>query len=273
MEGKFMDAMHKGFKAFDDKNTGRFQSLEDKLNELQAKHDLLQADVNSNRTKVASNLEQLGKGLVVASNTVPTPQTRSANNFERAVDVTVIKINTASEVGKEDIMDIIVPWLAQCHLSPDQVDLTGQAVSKFFTLQFKGARGLAAERVTDALKGLWVDGKRQDFVVTSPTNKQIKVFIGPDKNAKTIKQETSSARLMHNIKAVHPERHVHVDRNQAKVFIDWIPAVQVVATGPTDPVQLVWNKHPAVAELHIKKDEVETVFFTDARSNTNVGWV
>ena len=75
-------------------------------------------------------------------------------------------------------------WLTDAAIPLKDVQLQGQLVGKAFTLQFKGAPQLAADRVKQTHQLLHRDGVWREFYCTSPAKKRVRLFIDMDKSLK-----------------------------------------------------------------------------------------
>ena len=273
MESKHMEAMHKSFKAFDDNNCSKFSALEEQLNSMHDKQDDMQAEFIKNRALMQESIKKLEQGFRISSAPEATPATRADNAFDRTPDLTILRVNAQEHIAKDKLSDVLTPRLAEIDIMPASFDITGPAQGKFFNINFKGLPGHASKLAGDANESLFVEGKRREFTILSPTNVPIKLWINEDKNKKRIKEESTAARLHHHIKFIHDDRKVHCDRKNASVYVDWILAARVVAKSASDPVKIWWNQS-AITKFKLKTNQIEELLKDNVRpGEETITWV
>ena len=144
-----------------------------------------------------------------------------------------------------------------------------------FTVQFKGAAGLAARRANQAFLGLkdpngnWLDIQAVGPSQSSGQRKSVRLYMGRDKNKKTLRQEGAARKMWKALQAEHPDKSFHYLRNDAAITVDWQPLCRAEATAKS--TNILW-KPDIVAAHNISKAEALARFEAASHSVAGGDW-
>ena len=171
------------------------------------------AGFQNDHIHMRGQIEQLQKAVALAERQTVDKSIFAEERFDREVDPTIIKVNTEELISKTSLIQAISGWIEET--APMQsVDIKGpdSEPSDRFIIQFKGAAGLAAQRVSKALGSLKrADGSWTDLHAKAPGdgNRLVRVYVGRDKNPKQTTTERGCKKLLLALKTVHPGINAH----------------------------------------------------------------
>ena len=105
-------------------------------------------------------------------------------------------------------------------------------------------------------------------------NREIDVYIAPDKSPKQLRTELGGRRLLKAFRSVHPNGACHLDKRTGQVSVQWKPCARVVPqpSSASDASYVIqWNA-AAVSELQISKPQIQSAFDSDMGSQSSVQW-
>ena len=106
-------------------------------------------------------------------------------------------------------------------------------------------------------------------------NREIDVYISPDKSPKQLRTELGGRRLLKAFRAVHPNgAQCHLDKRTGQVSVQWKPCARVVPqpSSASDASYVIqWNA-AAASEPQISKLQIQAAFGSDMGSQSFVQW-
>ena len=200
--------------------------------------------------------------------------------FDRKIDEGVLRLNTSENVSKEALVEEAVKGLLEeAAIPPEAYKVEGGSLGRNFAVRFGGEPLLAARRVTKVMDLLRrSDGAWRRLEVCSPAGSSVPVFAGRDKNAKTIREESTSKRLARVVEAALAARRqgqeklaVHHKKREGMVFVDWQRLAKVEATRFTE-YTVRWNIE-LVEKLGLDKQQLlEALAAGGSPSSAGVTW-
>ena len=107
-------------------------------------------------------------------------------------------------------------------------------------LRFSGDDIEADSKARKALQILkQEDGSFTRLWVKLPDGRQVQLYVGPDKNDKTVATEVSCKRLKDAVMSAHPSLDIHALKRDGVLCIGWEYAVRVIPH-PDKSVELMW---------------------------------
>ena len=238
--------------------------------------------IETSQASMKNDIKRLTEALALAESATTSAEVTRAfadEAFDRLPDLSVIRLNTSELVSHSSILESIKPLMSEAGLSENQWDLLGapSGISRNFTVRFTGTEAIAARRAQKCLQirrlpdGSW----RPNPKVTSPLNREIDVYIAPDKSPKQLRTELGGRRLLKAFRAVHPNgAQCHLDKRTGQVSVQWKPCARVVpqpSSASSASYVIQWNA-AAVAELQINKPQIQSAFDSDMGSQSSVQW-
>ena len=222
------------------------------------------------------DIERLQRALSVAEATT-TEATRAMDeeDFERQPDRCILRLNTAESVARDAVKMAITPLLEEAGLTEAQWNMMGQGggIAKNFTIRFCGAEGLAARRAKKVLDmrrqpdGSW----RPNPQVVTPLQRQVDIYISPDKNPKQLRTEQGCRRLFRAFKAVHPGKTVHQDKRSGVISVDWHACAKVVPSPEPNVYTVQWNVS-VLDRAGVNKQSIMEAFNANTGTDANIQW-
>ena len=131
-----------------------------------------------------SEMEKIGKELVVANSAKPKQVDLDSAEFEREIDSSIVRIRAELAVSIASLTEVVRPLLASMELDDGQWELEGGEPGRAFVLRFKGATGMASKRVAKFLM-LQKQGKEwRELHAKTPLGVSSRIFLDVDKNKK-----------------------------------------------------------------------------------------
>eukprot|EP00973_Karenia_brevis_P024809 3419039-Karenia_brevis.AAC.1 len=152
--------------------------------------------------EVKSNIEETKVGNLEKGLSKDMELTHDDITWDRAPDLTVLRLNTESHVQKRDLHGVLQQhW--QAHLGEQEWVLQGSetGASQRWTIRFRGPNTATAARRANKAYQLQRgdDGKWIDLQCKTPTGDMAKVHISKDKSPKQQKMEMYTKRLHRSI--------------------------------------------------------------------------
>ena len=270
---KFTGDMGELLLNYDAAQTRKFNAMEADIRAVQEANTKQEA-TNSDMWK---SIELLKTGLAIAEQPTATPAVVMENNFDRSIDLTLLRLSTADIVSHSAMATAVDIWMEAAGYSNDkpekQYELTGAALDKRFTLKFLGKAGLASQRAKQANQSLrQADGSWVEHFVTRPcvTDPPSKIYISIDKSAKTIRQESLAKKLCQACKESYPGRKFDYLRRDAAISIDWKPCARVVASSSSQ-TQIEWIAS-TVEAYQLDRAKITARFHELTRSVAGAAW-
>ena len=237
--------------------------------------------IETSQASMKNDIKRLTEALALAESATTSAEVTRAfadEAFDRLPDLSVIRLNTSELVSHSSILESIKPLMSEAGLSENQWDLLGapSGISRNFTVRFTGTEAIAARRAKKCLQlrrlpdGSW----RPNPKVTSPMNREIDVYIAPDKSPKQLRTELGGRRLLKAFRSVHPNGACHLDKRSGQVSVQWKPCARVVPqpSSASDASYVIqWNA-AAVSELQINKPQIQSAFDSDMGGQSSVQW-
>ncbi|CAK0828819.1 unnamed protein product [Prorocentrum cordatum] len=128
-------------------------------------------------------IQELRAALAIA-NVQPKPPLASAAGFDRDTDATIIRIMASKLVDLSAAQQTMSDWIVSCGIKAEFCTISSsEQVAKQFTIQFSGAVGPAARRVSQDLGARRLaPGQWKRFGVMAMGKQMATLHIGADKN-------------------------------------------------------------------------------------------
>ena len=237
--------------------------------------------IETSQASMLNDIKRLTDALALAESSTSVSEVNRAiadESFDRPPDLSVIRLNTSELVSYSSVLDSIKALMSEAGLNENQWDLLGapQGIARNFTVRFVGTEAIAARRAQKCLQlrrlpdGSW----RPNPKVTTPMNREIDIYISPDKSPKQLRTELGGRRLLKAFRAVIPNSACHLDKRSGQVSVQWKPCARVIpqpSSGSDASYIIQWNV-AAVSELQIDKPQIQSAFDSDMGSQSAVQW-
>ncbi|CAK0883073.1 unnamed protein product [Prorocentrum cordatum] len=236
--------------------------------ELNTRCDSLKMDIMAVDTRVdlqdkllremQEQIKQLQSALAVANSTTPAPRPAAGSDtFTRDTDETIIQVFAGKLVAKSAVHDVLAPWVEESGVTSEQWELTAtDPLSKFFTIQLKGAVGLAARRVQKLLASLRVGNTWREFNVEAHAWGQARLHLSQDKNAKQIKTEVIDRKLRSKFVELYgASQRVFFDRDRGWLSLRWDALCKLECLPGREPTRVLWNPG-TISKYSVPKDRL-----------------
>ena len=237
--------------------------------------------IETSQASMKNDIKRLTKALALAKSATTSAEVTRAfadENFDRLPDLSVIRFNTSELVSHSSTLESTKPLMSEAGLSENQWDLLGapSGISRNSIVRFTGSETIAVRRAKTCLQprrlpdGSW----RPNPKATSPMNKEIDVYISPDRSPKQLRTELGGRRFLKAFLVVHPNGACHLDKRTGQVSVQWKPCARVVPqlSSASDASYVIqWNA-AAVSELQISKPQIQSAFGSDMGSQSFVQW-
>ena len=187
-----------------------------------------------------------------------------ADAFSRQVDLSIFRINTSVLVSKLEVASALAPWMDEAGLQATDYTVAGSALAKQFVLQLLGEGGLATRRARKAGALLRKGDVWQQFFVKSPTEGEVPLYIGMDKNGKQVATERGVKNLRNALVEAHPAKKWTMQKKDGEILLDFVPFARC---RPQADGHLVVEWHGNLVEREgIDKEEVLRIFRSSGRA-------
>ena len=251
MRQTILESVYECVNKIDATNQRRFSRQDAKLLDLEERLERLEGKGKQTETQLGA----LETGLAAANVAVPDPPRLDFDDFDRNVDHTVLKIRAVDPVSADAASAALSPVFEEMGLTDNDVELEGPQPGRAFTLRFKGAAGLAANRATKFLGLQKVNGRWRDFMAKTPGGGgESKLYVDRDKNKRTTRAELIGRKLLSTLREKHPGVNLFFKRSTLSISAGWSPLAKIIVESPSE-FSLRWNI-PKAEELAVAKDEV-----------------
>ena len=197
------------------------------------------------------------------------PVTKTSLAFDRVPDPTIIKTNCKASVTRDAVSSVLAKVVSDAGLEPDCFHVKGDAISRFFTIQFKGTANIASVRTSQVLDSLKSDEGWKRVLVPAPDQKSIQLYLGPDKSPKRVQTEIMSKKLFEVLDKLGVG-DLHLQRRTGQIYADWKPLAMVEVVSK-EQCNLLWDADLR-EELKINKDDVLEKFKCPNRRLVPTQW-
>ena len=225
--------------------------------------------IETSQASMKSDIKRLTEALALAESATTSAEVTRAfadESFDRLPGLSVIRFNTSELVSHSSILESIKPFMGEADLSENQWDLLGAplGISRNSIVRFTGSEAIAARRAKTCFQlrrlpdGSW----RSNPKVTSPMNREIDVYISPDKSPKQLRTELGGRRLRKAFRAAHPNGACHLDKRTGQVSVQWKPCARLApqpSSASDAPDVIQWNA-AAVSELQVSEPQIQSAF-------------
>ena len=196
--------------------------------------------------------------------TVPPRRSSAANEFDRDIDTTILRIACKELLAKEDVDKFMAEWTSQHGIDNYKVVPNGLSPTKKYSFRFGGPTGTVAHRVDKLLGCLRTADGWERKCCKTPGGQMAELYISADKNPKQVATEIAGKRLLDACKSTCASVPFILLRREGIVSSAWTHVVKIEAK-PDGEIKLYWNTK-AVQETQIPKGAIETAFATQHRS-------
>ena len=235
MGNTVQEGFAKALRSYDQKTNERFTQVECNISSLQEG----QARLARQHQELRDELAKVSKALVVAESAVP-PAKVVLEEFDAAPDASILRISAGSLVALSVVQEVVTEAWTSVGMAAADAKVVGAPLGRNFVIKFGGEVGLASRRANKTFTGLRsLDGSWKKYSVSAPGGDAVELFIGKDKNEKTIKEETAARKLLRAFKRAHPDRNIFLVKRDSQITVDWVPVAQIRAT--VDETTVLWN--------------------------------
>ena len=252
MESRFIAGFSSKLERMETDHNRKFADHGMAIGDIRQRLEVLEGE----RAGMRDRLTQLSTGLAVAEAAASqSPLLAGAEDFERAVDTTILKVRTAEAVARRAVLALFADIVQrEMGLAAEAFSVEGDELSKLFVVRFSGNGGLAEARARKFMQLQRVGGKWRAHNVLDEHGVARQVFVDGDKNRKQIRTEVITKKLA-QILTSKTKQQLFGRRAEGKVFHAWVPVAKVEVRGPGMEYSVLWNA-AKVEELEIPKEEV-----------------
>ena len=247
MVGKQLDATKKHFQQ-------QLDGFNIRIGSVEGRQDRQDAIIRN----MAEQIAELQKSLAVAAKQ-PVQSPSVGRAFDRDVDHTIIKAHADGLVNLDKATEELSNWICGSGIDAADFKIEGDAVVRFFTVQFTGLAGPASRRVQKALGCL----RRKDGTWTrirapaASGNGLVELRVGPDKSPKQIKTEVIGKRIRQALEAALSQHVWRVDRAKGWITAGWSPVLQYEVHPERDSATTVKYNDTVLATLSLARSDLE----------------
>jgi hypothetical protein len=214
---------------------------------------------------------EMARAVAIAEKVTPPPNGIDLDDFDRALDPTIILANSASNVSKKAVQAALVTLFDDACVPSDQWRVDGAELGRNFTIQLLGAGGIASLRAKKAM-GLIKnsDGTFRRHHCKGPEKEEIELYLSGDKNNKRRKIEVLSKKLFRVLQAEHDDKEFHCQRRTGTITVGWRALAKLAVRGPDD-FDILWD-NAALTAHGITKANILEKFNASAGSAAGVLW-
>ena len=242
------------------------------LHELVERMDTLESD----RPAIVKQLHVLESTLAKAEAGVafsaPGGSTSSGTTeFNRQLDLSIVKIRTQTEISRKEIKKAIGTVILEMELSESQYSIEGKdELSRMHTLRFRGAGGLAENRAKKFLQLQKTGDGWRKLQALDEKGERTELYLDGDKNRKMVKTEILTKKLGAAISGHPPPgKKAYVQRSAGVVSVDFIPVARVIVKGENE-ITIDWNTlHPIKS---IPREEIDKEIKAAPEAGGNTSW-
>ncbi|CAK0830590.1 unnamed protein product, partial [Prorocentrum cordatum] len=186
------------------------------------------------------------------------------STFDREIDAGIIIVRGKLLVTATAVADAIRGWMEDSNIAEDDWLVEGERTSKKYAIRITGTKALAARKVAQELVILRLHrppdgagGVYRSFSATSTAGERSDLFVGPDKNACTIKCETSCKAVRRALEEAFPTRRFFTDKRKGDISSNWRSLIKIIPAPTKDVPEVQWAAANLVAE-GIQQSEKES---------------
>ena len=235
------------------------------------------AQFEENR-KMWAEITRINDRLGAAEAPRATPESRASSNFNREVDLGILRITADTIFSKEEASKTIVEWLSGAGIESAAYDLRGGDLTGAVTIAFHGTGGRAAQRVDQAIEALrTANGKWRDlFIFAPPDNpdsppRQLKLYVSKDENPKQRMERQNCKKMLENLKDIYPQYKQNLHKRGNEITFNWLPLCKIEAVAPRTAVTVSWNMERVEAG-RFEKDRIMAGFSIESPARSKVQW-
>lgn len=264
--------MEELIRTYDTMTQKRFGEQDANISDLNARTAKLEED----QKKMDENVQRLQAALAVAESTTAEASRAVADEaFDRAPDLTLVRVNASESVSHTVVKDAIKVLMTEADMKNEAWELLGNpaGIARNFTIKLCGAEGLAVRRAKKFMDlrrdaaGAW----RSNPTVRTPLGRDVELFLSPDKSPKQLRTEQAGRKLLRAFRAVHPNRSVHLDKRAGTVSVDWVLCAKVVPNPEPGSTTVQWNV-AALEQTGVSKCQIMSVFNSESGSAAGIQW-
>jgi hypothetical protein len=219
---------------FDASLGSRCAILEQSARDQSSKMD----DVSAHVARLAESVKTLEDRVGMAEK-VECPNIRSnpdSPEFDRDPDQCIVRLNAAEMVSKESMVVALETLVHEANLKMEHFEIHGEPVSKRFVMRFTGTGGIAAQRARKLLSSLrTINGTWKRFQCKAPSGNDTNLYVGPDKNQKTIKTEVAGKQLVNVFKELYASKYPKLLKREGIVSAGYVSFARVTVAEDEDP--------------------------------------
>ena len=216
------------------------------------------------------DIEKIKAQLLIAETATGIRDTIDHEKFDRCIDPTIVKINSAKPIGHEFLKKAATEWLDKDFADKYAIKGATAEPIKSINVQFTGNALAAGKLVDRALLSLRrPDGSWTQLSAKDEAGATVNIYAGPDKSAKQIRTEVDSKKLHGILKDLYPTVAFRLQRREGLISSQWKPLARVLPQ-PGGLSIVEWNFELA-ATLSIDKEQVSSSFRSHGES-TSTKW-
>ena len=240
-------------KKLDQKTETRFSIIEKDLNDLHRSFEKLQHVQGEQRQA----LQEAERVLAIAETAPPTRANIDLTDFERQVDVCILRVNTAGPVTTVEVNRVLRPWLLEADCDESKAEITSPDVGQRFVIRFKGPPGIAerflrkAHQLLRDQRGVWRTFEPNIAAGGGST----RAYVDFDKNGCQQKRERDGKRLRQSLQQLYADKNIRFNRNDGLFSYLGAPLARMDPQNDDQPSRIQWNL-PAVVNAQIDRDAI-----------------
>ncbi|CAK0907413.1 unnamed protein product [Prorocentrum cordatum] len=216
--GQQIDASRKSFQQ-------QVDALTQRMGDIESRQDQADKAISQMSEQIAA----LQKALEVA-NKQPAQETLVGRDFDRDVDLTIVKVHADGLVTLDKAIEALTKWISDCGIEESRFKVQGHDTSVYFTIQFTGLPGPASRRVQKSFDSL----RNRDGSwprIRAPAiagNGSVDLRVGPDRSPKQIKTEIVGKRIRRALERAFPTHTRRVDCAKGWISANWSPVLSYI---------------------------------------------
>ena len=266
METRFTSTFERGLTQFKNMADAQFTRVERDIYHLNERQSAVESSMATQKRQIEKICEQ----LVIAEKVIQ-PTVRDIS-FDREVSPVLIRLSCVEAIAKAAVLEgSIGTLLAEAGLAPADYSIEGEQLGKFYALRFTGEPNRAGRRlnkIMDSLRG--PAGDWREIEASTPTGKNVKVYVNRDRNPRQVKEETLGKRLqkavLQQLERKGTSMHTYFKKRDNTLFVNWEPVAKLVVEGP-EVFTVRWNLS-AAEPLQLDRDAI-VASLDNARESAN----
>ena len=245
--GKKIDATRKEFQA-------QLDAFHSRVGEVETRQDKTDEAIAA----MAEQIKALQDALAVADKQ-PVQKQFISRDFDRAADHTIIKVHADGLATLAEATKALSKWIIDSDVKETDFKVQGDATSRYFTVQFTGLPGTAANRVQKVLDGMrGRDGNWTRIYAPAVAGAgMVELRAGPDKSPKQIKTEIVGKRIRQALERELPSHTWRVDRTKGWIMANWTPVLAYVVRPGRDEAPVLTFQDTGLPALGIDRAQLK----------------